>query len=363
MAFSLSQSALSRAMGRNGCPIVLVFLVFLFKFLRGILLRPILIHQECPEPIERNNLVRIPFKDGRARHPADHAGILTLRDGHAARGLDCTETLCAIVTHAGHQHANGSESKLLSHGMKKNIGRWTMSIHGRPVGQDDHVAAGHPAHHHVAVSRTDQNAAREQKIAGPRFMNFQRAALVEALRKHFRKTFRHVLHNDESGLKIRGSLRQAARFATLILAINWSAICSRRPAAASLGLGRKSTAPKARALNVAYPPCFECVLKRTTGKGARRMMRRSASIPSMRGISRSSVTTSGRSSSIFFNANAPSMAVPTTSMEESRARIAGISLRISAESSTTRTRMRSLMRSLQAVLRERGAKGPRGHSK
>ena len=47
-----------------------------------------------------------------------------------------------------------------------------------------------------------------------------------------------------------GSLRPAARFATLILAINWSAICSRRPAAASLGLGRKSTAPKARAWNV-----------------------------------------------------------------------------------------------------------------
>src|SRR6266571_4901896 len=121
MAFSLSQRAPSRAMGRNGCPIVLVFLV---KFLRGTSFHPILIHQECPESIERNNLVRIPFKDRRARHPADHAGILTLRDGHAARGLDCTETLCAIVT----------ESKLLSHGMKKNIGRWTMSIHGRPVG-------------------------------------------------------------------------------------------------------------------------------------------------------------------------------------------------------------------------------------
>ena len=70
------------------------------------------------------------------------------------------------------------------------------------------------------------------------------------------------------------------------------------------------------------------------------MIRRSVSMPSMRGISRSSVTTSGRSSSIFFRAKAPSMAVPTTSMEGSRARIAGISFRIKAESSTTRTRMR-----------------------
>src|SRR6266702_73223 len=39
-------------------------------------------------------------------------------------------------------------------------------------------------------------------------MNLQSAALVEALREHFRKTFGHVLHNDESGLKIRRNLRQ-----------------------------------------------------------------------------------------------------------------------------------------------------------
>ena len=78
------------------------------------------------------------------------------------------------------------------------------------------------------------------------------------------------------------------------------------------------------------------------------MIRRRVSMPSMRGISRSRVTTSGRSSSIFFRAKAPSIAVPTTSMEESRARIAGISFRMSAESSTTRTRIRSLMRSLPA---------------
>src|SRR6266571_9416432 len=50
-------------------------------------------------------------------------------------------------------------------------------------------------------------------------------------------------------------------------------------------------------------------------------MARSVSMPSRRGISRSSVTTSGFSSSIFFSANSPSMAVPTTSMDPSLSKI------------------------------------------
>ena len=69
------------------------------------------------------------------------------------------------------------------------------------------------------------------------------------------------------------------------------------------------------------------------------MIMRSVSMPSIRGISRSSVTTSGRNSSTFFSANAPSMAVPTTSICGSRAKMLGISFRISAESSTTKTRI------------------------
>ena len=141
-----------------------------------------------------------------------------------------------------------------------------------------------------------------------------------------------------------GSLRPAARLATLIFSMRTSAIFSRWPAAASVGLAMKSTAPSASAFKVEYAPSFECVLNKITGSGARRMIRRSVSMPSMRGISRSRVTTSGRSSSIFFRANSPSIAVPTTSISGSRARIEGMSFRMSAESSTTRTRIFSLMR-------------------
>ena len=93
-------------------------------------------------------------------------------------------------------------------GMKKNIRGGTMPVDGRPVGEHGHVAARHAPNHDVAISRTNKHAPRKQKIAGAGFLDLQGAAFVEAFRKHFRKTFRHVLHNNNCGLKLRGNLRQ-----------------------------------------------------------------------------------------------------------------------------------------------------------
>src|SRR5258708_38103785 len=83
-----------------------------------------------------------------------------------------------------------------------------MSIDRRPIGKHHHIPPGHAATQHVAISRTNQNAAGEKEIAGPRFVNFKSAAFVEAFREHFGETFRHVLHDHNRGLKIRRNLRQ-----------------------------------------------------------------------------------------------------------------------------------------------------------
>ena len=61
-------------------------------------------------------------------------------------------------------------------------------------------------------------------------------------------------------------------------------------------------------------PAVLCELTTITGKRQRRMISFKVSIPFKPGISRSSVTTSGERSSIFFNAKLPSIAVPTTSI-------------------------------------------------
>src|SRR6266481_5441041 len=218
MDFSLSPRASSRALGRNWNLFNSLVLVVLFNFFRAALcrgalycsvsFRAVLVHQKCGEPVERNYLVRISLENRRARHPAHHAGIFALRDGPAARSFDRAETFRAVIAHAGHQNSNRGEPEFLRHGMEQDIRRWTMPIHRRPIGKYGHVSAWHAANHHVAISRTDEHAACEQKISGARFVDFEGAALIEALREHFRESFGHVLHDHDGGLKIRGNLRQ-----------------------------------------------------------------------------------------------------------------------------------------------------------
>ena len=130
--------------------------------------------------------------------------------------------------------------------------------------------------------------------------------------------------------------------AARIFLINSAAISGMR-AKTSFGLATKSNAPSASALRVIAAPAVLCELTTITGRRQRRMISFRVSIPFSPGISRSSVITCGDKSSIFFNAKWPSIAVPTTSIESSRSRMLGISLRIRAESSTTRTRTGFLM--------------------
>src|SRR5688572_23587622 len=77
----------------------------------------------------------------------------------------------------------------------------------------------------------------------------------------------------------------------------------------------------------------------TTGIGRSRIRFSRKVMPSMRGISTSSVMTSGLRLLIFSRAAYGSLAVPTTWMSGARMSIALRSLRTRAESSTTRTLM------------------------
>src|ERR1700733_508493 len=107
----------------------------------------------------------------------------------------------------------------------------------------------------------------------------------------------------------------------------------------TVGLATKSTAPKLSASSATVAPF--CVREEhiTTGMGRSRMRLRKNARPSMRGISTSSVSTSGLSNLIFSRATYGSGAVPMTSMSGSEFRISVSSWRMTAESSTTRTRI------------------------
>ena len=114
----------------------------------------------------------------------------------------------------------------------------------------------------------------------------------------------------------------------------------RKPSATPMrGLATKSTAPSSSARNVTSAPRSVKVETITTGMGRSRISLPRKSMPSMRGISTSSVMTSGLSARIISRATSGSLAAPMQHMSLWRLMISASRLRTSAESSTTRTRV------------------------
>ncbi len=101
------------------------------------------------------------------------------------------------------------------------------------------------------------------------------------------------------------------------------------------GFGIKSTAPSSIALNTLSESAFELITMVGVGFVLMRILRNVK--PSMRGISRSSVTTSGARSFSFFRPSSPSVAVPITLMVRFDSSIVFNERRLNAESSIIRT--------------------------
>ena len=125
--------------------------------------------------------------------------------------------------------------------------------------------------------------------------------------------------------------------ATRILSVI-SSVYSRMPSVIDiLGLVTKSVAPNSSARMVISEPRSVSVETITTGIGRKRIKRSRKSKPSILGISTSSVSTSGLSCLIISRAMSGSGAAPTTSMSFWLLMISVSKLRMSAESSITRT--------------------------
>src|SRR3989344_518827 len=142
-----------------------------------------------------------------------------------------------------------------------------------------------------------------------------------------------------------GARRTWATAATRILSTICAARSLRPLASPTRGLATKSTAPSSSAFMVTSAPRSVSVEIITTGIGRKRIRRPRKSMPSIRGISTSSVMTSGLSSRIISRATKGSLAVPMHSMSRCRLMISDSRLRTSAESSTTITRIFLLINS------------------
>src|SRR5258708_4629103 len=164
--------------------------------------------QVLADGVKRHNAIGVALDDCGARHSRNHASVFTLRDGDSAGRLDCAETFRAVFAHAGHQNADGHRAKFLRDRMKQNVHRRTVTVYWSGIAEHRHVSARHAANHHVAIAGTNQRAAGQQQVAGTRFLNFNGAAFIQAARKHFGKTFRHMLHDEQGAGKVRGNLRK-----------------------------------------------------------------------------------------------------------------------------------------------------------
>ena len=111
----------------------------------------------------------------------------------------------------------------------------------------------------------------------------------------------------------------------------------------SLGLAMISTAPYSSAFSVLAAPVSARLEQMITGIGCWLMIFCRNVSPSMRGISISSVITSGTCSCIRSAATKGSPAVPMTSIEGSLDKISLNVWRTNAESSTIRTRIFGLL--------------------
>ena len=78
--------------------------------------------------------------------------------------FDYAETFGAVFAHAGHENADGGERKFLRDGVEENVDGRAMTVHGRAVGKNRHVAAWHAANHHVAIARADEHATGEEQV-------------------------------------------------------------------------------------------------------------------------------------------------------------------------------------------------------
>src|SRR5713101_4333269 len=128
------------------------------------------------------------------------------------------------------------------------------------------------------------------------------------------------------------------------------------------GLPTNSIAPSSSARSVLAAPSLESELTMTMGRGFVVMISAVAWRPSTRGILMSMVMTSGLSDSAIETASRPSLALPTTCICPSALKIVSSTLRMKAESSTTRIRIFLLVVAI-VRLRHRSdrARSPRSH--
>src|SRR5882724_3334559 len=191
-------------------PVVLVGTIELFLARRSLrcAIASKIRDQMLANHVEWHDAICITLQNGGTRHSRDNAGVLALRDRHSASGFHGALPFGAVFTHACHQNSHAHWAKFLRDRVEKHVYGRPVAIHRSRIAQHRHVSSWHAAHHHVAITWTNQRAPRQQEIAGLRLLNFQFTTFIQPASKHFRETFGHMLDDQQAAGKLRGNLRK-----------------------------------------------------------------------------------------------------------------------------------------------------------
>jgi hypothetical protein len=127
-----------------------------------------------------------------------------LRDCHTSRSFHCTETFRAVISHSSHDHGDREAAKFVRGTAKQNVHGGPVSVHARVVRKDGDAPKREFLDFHVSVARTDQDATRQQQIAGLRFLDLNGTGFIQPTGKHIGEPVGHVLDNQDRARKIAG---------------------------------------------------------------------------------------------------------------------------------------------------------------
>ena len=120
----------------------------------------------------------------------------------SARFPDGGHSVRAIRSHSGENEPNGAGADDLRDRAEEHICRRAVTPNrGLPREPHDQLAV-FPEDLGVTASRRDQRAPRVQDIPVRRLPHFDGLKPLQSLRELRRKTFRHVLHDEEGRLEI-----------------------------------------------------------------------------------------------------------------------------------------------------------------
>jgi hypothetical protein len=108
------------------------------------------------------------------------------------------EALGAIVAHAGHENPEGAGTRGLCDGAEQYIDAGPVTRNKRPFADFEKISRTDAVDKRVAISGGYVSAARDHSVAMRSFSDLNSAYSIESPCERGRKTFGHMLHDDDS---------------------------------------------------------------------------------------------------------------------------------------------------------------------